>query len=100
MVCPPEGGLVQLHHVHCPSWGAILLPDDHHGDCQTVGSLAGTCSYIPNSMSLASCFFTSSWRWNGTVAWDEDSMGTFHGAGGIVAELGDFLLGKIGWQLW
>ena len=57
VVGPPEGGIVQLLHVHCPSWGAVLLPDDHHGDCQTFGFLGGTCSNIPNSMSLASCFF-------------------------------------------
>ena len=40
-----------------------------------MGSLAGTCSNIPNSTSLASCFFTSSCQWNGTVAWGEDIMG-------------------------
>jgi hypothetical protein len=35
----PELGIVQFWHVHYPSGGAILLPDDHHAvlsDCVLV----------------------------------------------------------------
>ena len=86
----PEGGIVQLLHLYCPSWGTVMLPIDHHWDSQTVGSIAGKCSNNPNFNSLAS--------WNGTVAWG-GAWCWWCMADQEVHEIGDVLRGDIGWQL-
>jgi hypothetical protein len=64
----PEGGIVQLLHVHYPSGGAILLPDDHHAvlsDCVLVRwhLLQYPQLHVPGQLLLH--FFL---QWTSTVA--------------------------------
>ena len=51
----PEGGIVQLLHVHNRSWGAILLPDDHHAVLSDCVLIRWHLPNIPNLVPLASC---------------------------------------------